>query len=263
MRRILRLIAFFIVNLFFFVLAIIVGILFLPFGQKIHRSVTTSLVPVWAGLFLAVLNVKVKLINREYLKKGQNYFIIANHLSYLDVIIVGSQIPVLFVAKKEVRSWPLIGTLAWLGGMVFVDRSITGSKERPYVKQIVKFLQDGFNISIFPEGTSSNGESVLPFKKTIFSCPVRSNTPILPLAIQYISVNKKPFSPENRDLVCWYAKMNFADHFWNFLNLKEFRVEIIVQTPQIEPPEDDWLAQNTRLAEKYHDIIERAYLKQQ
>ncbi len=262
MRQIIRLLSFLIINILFLALTIIVTIIFLPFGTKTHRKATTYFVPIYAKIFLFIFGIKVTLTNSHYIKRKQNYFIIGNHLSYIDVILVGSQIPVVFVAKKEVRSWPLLGTLAWLGGMLFIDRTITGSTHRPYIHQIANALKDGFNISIFPEGTSSNGESVLPFKKTIFSCPILAQTPILPIAIRYVSVNHQSFSPKNRDLVCWYADMKFADHFWRFLGLKEFTVEIVVMPPQFETPEKDWISKNRRLAAKYHDIVEKGYLRE-
>jgi 1-acyl-sn-glycerol-3-phosphate acyltransferase len=261
MRQIIRLFSFLIINILFLVLAIIVAIIFLPFGSKTHRKVTTFFVPIYGRIFLFIFGIKVKLTNSHYMERKQNYFIIGNHLSYIDVILLGSQIPVLFVAKKEVRKWPILGTLAWLGGMLFIDRTITGRTHRPYIHQIAGALKDGFNISLFPEGTSSNGETVLPFKKTIFSCPVLAQKPILPIAIRYLSVNHQPFSPANRDLVCWYADMKFVDHFWRFLGLKEFSVEIVVMPPRTEAPEEDWINQNRRLASKYHDIVKNGYFR--
>ncbi|MBD3290684.1 hypothetical protein GF337_17895 [candidate division KSB1 bacterium] len=258
-RQIIRLLSFLIINILFLALAVVVALIFLPFGTRTHRKVTTFFVPIYGKIFLFIFGIKVKLLNSHYINKKQGHFIIGNHLSYLDVILLGSQIPVLFVAKKEVRSWPLLGTLAWLGGMLFIDRSITGSTHRPYVHQIANAMKDGFNISIFPEGTSSNGETVLPFKKTIFSSPVLAQKPILPIAIRYVSVNHEPFSSENRDLVCWYGDMSFVDHFWRFLGLKEFTVKIVLMEPHIESPEDDWINQNRRLAAKYHEIVKNGY----
>lgn len=261
MKRILRIIGFILVNLFFLLLAVILIILFRLFGSKIHRRVTTFFVPIWSNIFLSILGINVRLKNKQYKTKRQNYFIIGNHLSYLDVVIVGSQFPVLFVGKKEVKKWPLLGTLAWLGGMLFIDRSITGATYRPYVQQIASALREGFHIAIFPEGTSSNGDRVLPFKKTIFSCPVIAQVPILPVSIRYVSVDHEPFGPQNQDVVCWYGNMTFIDHFWRLLNLKRFEVEIIVHPPAIEKPEVDWLKQNGELAKKYHDIIEQGYFQ--
>lgn len=259
MRRISRILAFLFTNLSFLLLTIIVGVIFLPFGTKVHRKVTTFFVPVWSNIIIFLLGIKVKVKNPELMKKGQNYFIVGNHLSYLDVIIVGSFIPVLFVAKKEVKSWPLLGTMAWFGGMLFIDRSKKGTANRPYVDQITKQLRDGFHISIFPEGTSTNGDTVLPFKKTIFSCPVNARIPILPISIRYVSINNTPFGPENRDLVCWYGNMNFIDHFWKLLALKEFSVEISIHPPIFEEQQEDWVEQNRQLAERLYEIVKNGY----
>ena len=91
---------------------------------------------------------------------------------------------------------------------------------------------------------------------------MKAQIPVLPIAIKYVSVNKKPFGPENRDLVCWYADMTFVDHFWGVLNLKQFEVEMDVQPAVLtETEKEDWINQNRQLSVEFHDIVEKAYLK--
>jgi len=263
MRRILRLIGFLAVNLSFLVIAIVISPIALIFGSITHRKLATALTKVWANLNTLVLGIKVRLVNGNLIDKSQNYFIIGNHLSYLDIILVGCKRPGLFVAKKEVKYWPLLGQLAWLAGSIFVDRSQRGpTANRPYVGQIADYLKKGLTILVFPEGTSSNGEGVLPFKKSIFSSPILAEIPILPLTIRYISVNKQPFSPANRDLVTWHSDMTFVDHFWGVLKLKGFEVEIIVNPPVLEKPlSENVFPQAKELSVKMHDIVEKTYLK--
>jgi 1-acyl-sn-glycerol-3-phosphate acyltransferase len=264
MRRILRLIGFLVVNLFFLVIAILAAPIALFLGSINHRKLVTVLTKVWASWNTSVLGIRVKLVNGHLIDPKQNYFIIGNHLSYLDAILIGCKKPGLFVAKKEVKYWPLLGQLAWLGGAIFVDRSKTGpTANRPYIGQIADYLKKGLTILVFPEGTSSNGENVLPFKKAIFSSPILAETPILPITLQYKSVNKQPFSPENCDLVTWHSDMTFVDHFWGVLNLKGFVVDIIVNPPIIEKPvnENDVFDQAKELSFKAHDIIEQTYLQ--
>jgi len=264
MRRIVRLIGFLAVNLFFLVIAIIAAPIALFFGSINHRKLVTFLTRIWANWNTFVLGIKVKLVSGDLIEKGQNYFIIGNHLSYLDVILVGCKKPGLFVAKKEVKYWPLLGQLAWLAGSIFVDRSQKGpTANRPYIGQIAEYLKKGLTILVFPEGTSSNGEGVLPFKKAIFSSPILAETPILPITLRYTSVNKQPFCPANRDLVTWHSDMTFVDHFWGVLNLKGFEVEVIINPPIVEKPLDNnnVFPQAKELSEKLHDVIERTYLK--
>lgn len=264
MRRIFRLVGFLAVNLLFLVLALVAAPIALLFGRINHRKLVTILTRVWANLNTWVLGIKVNLVNGDFVEPGQNYFIIGNHLSYLDIILVGCKKPGVFVGKKEVRSWPLLGQLAWLGGTIFVDRSQRGpTATKPYIGQIAKYLKQGLTILIFPEGTSSNGERVLPFKKGIFSSPILAGTPILPITIRYTSVNGKPFGPENCDLVTWHSDMTFVDHFWGVLNLKGFEVDLIINPPLLEKviDENNVLEQAKKVAEKTHDIIEETYLK--
>jgi 1-acyl-sn-glycerol-3-phosphate acyltransferase len=263
MRRIMRLIGFLLVNLSFLVLAILLAPIPLIFGRIRHRKLVIFFTRIWSQWNAWVLGITVKLVNGELIQRGQNYFIIGNHLSYLDVILVGCKKPGLFVGKKQVKYWPLLGQLAWLGGTVFVDRSESGpAANRPYIGQIAKYLKQGLTILVFPEGTSSNGEGVLPFKKTIFSSPILAETPILPITIRYLSVNKEPFNTGNRDLVTWHSDMTFVDHFWGVLNLKGFEVEIVINPPILEKPldENNVLPQAKELSVKAHDTIEKTYL---
>lgn len=264
MRRLVRLFGFLVVNLFFLVIAILFAPIALIVGRYTHRKIVIFLTKIWASLNVWVLGIRVKLINGDLIDPKQNYFMIANHLSYLDIILVGCKKPGLFVAKKEVKYWPLLGQLAWLAGSIFVDRSKKGpTANKPYIGQIAKYLEQGLTIQVFPEGTSSNGASVLPFKKGIFSSPILAKTPILPITIRYASVNKQPFGPQNRDLVTWHSDMTFIDHFWGVLNLRGFEVHIIINPPILETlvDENNVIEQAKSLAERAHDIIEKAYLQ--
>ncbi len=264
MRRILRLLGFLAVNLSFLIIAILCAPIPLFLGRLRHRKIAIYLTRVWSRWNVHVLGITVNLVNGDLIKKKQNYFVIGNHLSYLDIILLGSKKPSLFVAKKEVKYWPLLGQLAWLGGSIFVDRSQKGSAaKKPYIEQIAQYLKQGLTIQVFPEGTSSNGEGVLPFKKGIFSSPILAETPILPITIRYISVNGEPFGPDNRDLVTWHSDMTFVDHFWGVLNLKGFEVDIIINPPILEKliDKNNVFEQAKNLSERAHHIIEKTYLK--
>ena len=93
---------------------------------------------------------------------------VSNHLTYLDVLAYGAVRPFLFVAKSEVRRWPLLGTLASLGGTIYVDRD-RGLQVADATLEIEQALRDGISVLLFPEGTSSNGSSVLPFRSPLLT----------------------------------------------------------------------------------------------
>jgi len=259
-RAVIRLLLFAFFGVLLLCFDLLVLIIFYPFGKIICRKISTSLGPFWGRLFVKIIGIRLSVAGKDNWQTNQHYCIISNHMSYLDILIAGAVFPVLFVSRHDVKYWPLLGTIAWVRGSIFVDRSITGSKERPYVKQIIEYLGKGFNVIIFPEGTTSNGDRVMPFKKTVFSCPVRAKVPILPISIHYTHIDNQPFSESNRDRVCWYGDMTFPDHFWSMLQLRRVNVTLSIHSPEFERPEEDWLAQNNRLSGKIHDIVEKAYL---
>src|SRR5262249_48814010 len=92
--------------------------------------------------------------------------LVCNHLSYLDIITLSALVPCAFVAKLEVRRWPIFGWLARAAGTIFVDRSHRSATERG-VEQIREALESGLLVVLFPEGTSTDGNTVLPFKSSL------------------------------------------------------------------------------------------------
>ncbi|MGH8046746.1 MAG: lysophospholipid acyltransferase family protein, partial [Chthoniobacterales bacterium] len=116
---------------------------------------------------LRVLGAKVK-IHGAIPTEG---LIVSNHLGYLDVFVIGSAIPAIFVAKSEVNDWPVIGLLCRLSGTIFVERGRRTSVSES-LPQIRKRLDAGLPVVIFPEGTSSAGSTVLPFKTSLLEAGV-------------------------------------------------------------------------------------------
>ena len=261
MLGILRFLCFLVLTTFLVLYEVLLSLVFLPFGRKRYLRTIIAQVPFWAKVYSAFLGVRVRVRGHEHIPQDTNYCIIANHMSYLDILFIGYQFPLIFVSKREVKHWPMLGWIAAMQGTVFVDRSLRGKADRPYIRQIVAKLKEGFNLVIFPEGTSSNGEDVLPFKKTIFACPVQAGVPILPVTIRYLSINHRPVTPANRDKLCWYGKMHFADHFWRFINIPRTEVELIIHPPVREELAEDWLVQTKTLSTKVYQIVRQSYLE--
>jgi len=173
-----------------------------------------------------VLGLKIRVEGDLTILRNGGGVVIANHLGYLDGIVLASLFPVCFVSKKEVSQWPLIGYWTKLIGTVFIER---GRKERfpVFVDAVVKRLREGAHVLIFPEGTSSNGERVKPFQTAHFAVPLTVGARVVPITLKYESVEGIPLSRENRDLVYWYDEMDFVPHFWKLLELKS--VEVVVK----------------------------------
>jgi 1-acyl-sn-glycerol-3-phosphate acyltransferase len=131
--------------------------------------------------------------------------LVSNHLSYLDIMLYGATMPCVFVSKTEVRSWPIVGLLAALGGTVFIDRQSTVSATAAAAR-IEQLLAAGVLVLIFPEGTSSDGVSVLRFFPFLFEPAVRQAAMVTSAAIAYAA----PDVPESS--LCYYGDIAFAPH---------------------------------------------------
>src|SRR5512145_2188432 len=135
-----------------------IGVLALPNRWKIISRLTRS----FTLLLRSILNIKVTVVGDEGQLERGGYVIISNHVSYADGIILGSIFPIIFVAKREVKSWPIVGQWNMLCGTVFINRQRKGLVAE-LVNEMTEKLGQQTNILLFPEGTSTNGEQLLPF----------------------------------------------------------------------------------------------------
>ncbi len=110
--------------------------------------------------------------------------LVANHISYFDPVVLASMLPLSAVAKREVSSWPLIGELSRKLGTLYVTRDDAHSGAR-CLREALRALEAGVSVLVFPEGTTTVGDSVLPFKRGIFGVAARAQVPVVPVCIQY------------------------------------------------------------------------------
>jgi 1-acyl-sn-glycerol-3-phosphate acyltransferase len=146
--------------------------------------------------------------------------LVTNHLSYLDIIMLAALRPCVFVSKKEVRDWPIFGTCAQLGGTVFVDRS-RRSDVADVSSQMRAALAEGLLIVLFPEGTSSGGAEVLPFKSALIEPALRLGCPVTAAAIGYF-IKEGSVSEE----ICFWKDMSLLPHLLNVFAKPSIRAEL-------------------------------------
>jgi 1-acyl-sn-glycerol-3-phosphate acyltransferase len=146
---------------------------------------------------------------------------VSNHTSYIDITVLGALIPGSFVAKAEVAKWPLYGWLAKLQRTVFVDRKRNTSHLQR--DQLQQRLAAGDNLILFPEGTSNDGNRVLPFRSALLSVAEASGPDaalaIQPVSVAYVALNGIPMGHGLRPLVAWYGDMTLGPHLWQFSRL--------------------------------------------
>lgn len=170
---------------------------------------------VWA---LRVLDVRVGQIKQEGFNNKKNYLIVSNHLSYIDILVINSVMPSCFVTSHEIRESNGLGLLTKVAGCIFVERR-NRLKLDVEIDELTKALNLGINVCVFPEATSTNGERVLPFKRSLFKASINARTSVLPVTLNYTSIGGEQITPNNRDLIFWYGEMSFLPHLWNLCGL--------------------------------------------
>ena len=149
--------------------------------------------------------------------------LVSNHSSWLDIPILGAQAPLSFIAKLEVKSWPLFGQMAQLQRTVFVNRqrrSETGTAK----SDIESRLKSGEKLVLFAEGTSNDGNSVLPFRSALFGASAlkipgaetgtEHSVPVQPVSIAYVKLHGLPMGRLFRPNFAWYGDMTLGPHLW-------------------------------------------------
>ncbi len=155
---------------------------------------------------------------------------VVNHSSYLDITVLGGLIEGCFVAKREVAGWPLFGLLAKLQRTAFVERRRGATaNERDH---IARRLAGGDNLILFPEGTSNDGNRVLPFKSALFAAlHASADLPIQPVSIGYSRLDGMPLGRALRPFVAWYGDMDLAPHLFTLLGLGRMTVDVTFHAP--------------------------------
>jgi len=157
----------------------------------------------------------------------ENHLIVANHLSYLDILCISSIIPTCFVTSVEMKETPFLGQMCTLGGCLFVERRSRKGLSNE-VLELSSALNKGLNVCIFPEARSTNGEKLLGFKRPLFQAAIDSKKSILPICLNYQSVDGEKLSLKNRDDIFWYGDTSFIVHFFRMIKHKRLKVKISI-----------------------------------
>ena len=140
---------------------------------------------------------------------------VSNHLSYLDIPVIGSVLKASFVAKADVAQWAVFGYLATLQQTAFISRARTDAEREAHT--LDSMLDEGKSIILFPEGTSTDGLSVRPFKSSLFSLTEHRAVTVQPMTVELISVDgHAPDTTERRARYAWYGDMVMIPHLWDF-----------------------------------------------
>jgi 1-acyl-sn-glycerol-3-phosphate acyltransferase len=190
----------------------------------------------WA-VFTRLIGIQVRVIGQRAANRdGRPILYVSNHSSWIDIPTIGGVLDGCFVSKSEVATWPLVGSIARLGRTVFVSRSrVATGRERDDMRAR---LAAGDKLILFPEGTSSDGSRVLPFRTSFFSVAEAGENqdpatlPIIqPVSVVYDRLGGLPAGRASRPVFAWYGDMDIASHFWRLTQNIGLRGTVLLHAP--------------------------------
>lgn len=197
---------------------------FLFFDLYKKRLLIAKLIKFFSFYILKTLSIKVKSnITKEDIDSAQ--VIASNHMSYLDIFILASYFDLNFITSYEMKESLGLGQLVSLSGCLYVERRNRGNRETELL-DISNSLKKGLKIALFPEATTSDGLSILKYKKPMFAPAIKLGKKISLIMISYKTINGEAFSSKNNDKVCWYGDLGIINHFISLLSLKEVVVDL-------------------------------------
>lgn len=190
--------------------------------KRLRLPAGPALTVAYYRLLRRLLRVRVRVVGTQ--ARDHPVLIVANHTSWVDIVLLGSVAPVAFIAKREVAEWPLIGRAAKAQRTVFVDRT-RRHQTAGAIAGIAQRLSEGTRVVLFAEGTSSDGNRVLPFRSALLAgardalarVSPAQQVLVQPLSISYTHFQGLPMGRQHRPLVSWYGDLDFVPHLKEFI----------------------------------------------
>ncbi len=142
----------------------------------------------WSRQLVGILGMKVGAGGTADIPHG---LLVANHISWLDIYVINALVPATFVSKADVKDWPLIGWLCIHSETIFIERGSRAAAQRARATMVAQ-LADGAHVALFPEGTTTAGDQLLPFHGALFQSAIDARVPVVPLALRYVDADGNP-----------------------------------------------------------------------
>lgn len=214
-------------------------------GARRERS-RRNLFRAWARGVVRIVGLRIATVGTA---PAGPFLLVANHLSYLDVVVLASLIDADFVAKADVAAWPIVGSLSRRVETVFIDR--TRKRDLLRVLEVLeRRVRTGASVVVFPEGTTSEGREVLPFKSSLFELAVRTGRPTRTASLTYATPDG---APHPSLAVCWWGDMTFGRHVLDVLRLP--RIDARVEFAPVALFDQS----RKRLAHTAHGAVRRCF----
>ena len=228
-----------------FAVGILVPTLRLASGSRRAQPCERAIYNGWNRAVCRILNVRV---HREGQLSTEAQLVVANHISWLDIIVLGAEAPFLFIAKSEVADWPVMGYLAKKIGTLFIKRGDTAHAVQT-AERMAWLLRRGQRLLLFPEATTSNGEKVLRFHGKLFHAAQLAGASVQAVAIGY--------SGEGREQIPFIGDDEFVPHLWAILQLEQVDIHLAFCETLPEGLSSTHLALTTR--QQIVEALERTF----
>lgn len=223
-----------------------IGSFFIPNTQYWRQVIFRK----WSEIFIRLAGMEVEVIGEP---PKPPFFLVANHLSYMDIPALRSVAEGVFVAKGEIGEWPLAGKMVRDMGMIYVDRARKRDIPRAGA-QIIDRLNEGEGVIVFPEGTSTRGEGVAPFNSSFLEFAANTDLPVTYASISYRTA---PGEKGASEMICWWDDTVFLTHLWKFFTLTGSTAIINFGSRPVQNPDRKELARELteRVREKFIPVI--------
>lgn len=254
-RAILRFVLAAAVTLPCYLLALVAALLLSPWPRARVR-VQGLAFRLWSRGLCRALGVRVRV---EGPPPRPPFVLVSNHCSYLDIVVLGTQLPCVFVAKAEIDGWPLFGALCRAVNTIFIDRKAKRQLHR-VLERIETTLAAGQGVVLFPEGTSGAGHAVLPFRSPLLELPAKLGRPVHWATLGY---QAPPGGPPTHLAVSWWGEMPLGPHLWQLLQLSWIDARLRLGSEPVAAADRKQLAEelHARVAAGFEPVAEAAEIE--
>ena len=223
------------------ILSACIQCLILPF---LPYSLRSKLIQLWSRTLLSIFKIRLTIHgNRQLFNDRQSAMVVSNHISWIDIHVINTVSPVIFVAKSDVAKWPIFGWIARQIGTIFIVREKISDIKR-VLNLMAQYLSSHKKVCIFPEGTSTDGQTVLTFRSNLFQAAINSKARVLPICITYKEQGKYS------DVTAFIGDMGLIDSIKKMLKSSVMEVHVHI----LEPLSDIHSRQD--LADRAHQSIQ-------
>lgn len=203
-----------------FVLHLVYGLLIALFYPALSSRWQRQILRHWSASLLSILNVRTAQDSLELTQQLPQGLIVCNHISWLDVFVLNAVIPMRFVAKADVRGWPVFGWLCARAQTLFIERGSARAAARMNV-QLVALLKRGECLAVFPEGTTSDGAQVEHFHASLLQPAIDAAVPLHPIALRYQDADGR-----RSEVAAYVGEQSFGASLWQILCAQNLQVQL-------------------------------------